>query len=59
MGDAADDVYEAAERQQRLIDDMAAAGCRRCHACAAHPITECPVCHDLGWLDRDGNPCEP
>lgn len=57
MGDAADDVFDAALKNEMTEGLMLAAGCRHCTE--RHGDEECPVCHDLGWIDRNGEPCEP
>lgn len=58
MGEASDDVFDAALRDEATAGMMRAAGCRRCTTCPRNG-DECMVCHDLGWLDANGNPCEP
>ncbi len=57
MGDVADDAFDGALADQAIVDAMHRAGCRRCPYCPDDD--ECPICHDLGWLDADGRPCEP
>lgn len=57
MGDAADDAFDAAFDLDQLHTTMRDAGCRRCTQ--HHTDKECPVCMDLGWIDRNGDPCEP
>lgn len=60
MSEAADDCFDAEMRQHREEDAMRAAGCRRCHHQRnSNGESECPVCHDLGWLNANGEPCEP
>lgn len=57
MGDASDDVFQESLRESHVAIEMYMAGCRRCPN--LHDEKECLVCHDLGWLDRNGEPCEP
>lgn len=62
MGDAADDAYDQELKQQDMAYRMKAAGCIRCNHCNQPDYVgefECPICLDLGWIDKDGNPCEP
>lgn len=58
MGDAADDVFDSGARVARDHELMRAAGCRPCPNRHKDGDDECPTCHDLGWLDAAGNPCE-
>lgn len=60
MGDAADDMFNAAMAEENIREAMADAGCFRCcdPLCGQADI-ECPTCHDLGWVNEDGEPCEP
>lgn len=57
MGDAADDAFDREEDQTLTLVLMKQAGCRRCPM--PHGDWDCLMCHDLGWLDSNGNPCEP
>lgn len=62
MGDAADDLFDAGLRRYEVAAAMSDAGaipCPNCRVCRWLADIECPVCHDLGWLDKNGNPCEP
>jgi hypothetical protein len=59
MGDGADDAQDAEERHNWTIAMMTRAGCRPCPHLPHEGGEECPVCHDLNWLDADGKPCEP
>lgn len=58
-GDAADDMYDAEMARLDEHEAMIAAGCRPC----LHPATDadgvCVICDGMGWLDSDGDPCEP
>ena len=59
MGEAADDAYDLELQAQDIAFRMKAAGARRCPRFDLHDVNECPLCKDLGWIDKDGNPCEP
>jgi hypothetical protein len=60
MGQVADDAFDAAIRSGEIDEQMKFAGARRCnHRLRATEGDECPTCLDLGWIDKDGNPCEP
>lgn len=59
VGDAADDLRDWEKDQLELEREMARAGCRRCPLRELHTVLECPVCHDLGWINANGEPCEP
>jgi hypothetical protein len=59
MGDAADDTYDAEEVATELSERMRLMGCKRCPLTFEHDENECPICLDLGWIDAEGNPCEP
>lgn len=58
MGEAADDAFHAAMADKARLDMMRDAGARRCQCFGRDLRRECPVCYDLGWIDRDGKPCE-
>lgn len=58
MGDAADDVFDAAMTEADVAREMEKAGCVPCPKRRHHGEHECPVCKDLGWIDEDGNPVE-
>lgn len=59
MGDAADDAFDAMLRDDETRDAMLRAGCKPC----LHPEQDadgvCIKCDGMGWLDSDGQPCEP
>jgi hypothetical protein len=57
MGEAADDAFDAALSDEITTSMMRDAGCRRCTQ--HHIVDECPVCLDLGWINSNGEPCEP
>lgn len=59
MGDAADDAFDAALREQATTQAMHDAGCRRCTACPKDGVHDCLVCFDFGWINSNGEPCEP
>jgi len=59
MGDAADDAYDSALRQADTLGRMRLAGCKPCPNLPHEGSKECPICFDLNWVDKDGNPCEP
>ena len=62
MGDAADDVFEAALRSHETHVSMRLAKCRSCPTCTTGGLPSdqiCPTCDDLGWIDEHGHPCEP
>jgi hypothetical protein len=62
MGEIADDYFDSMMREHEVRKTMEAADCIPCPNCRANmwlADVECPVCHDLGWLDKDNNPCEP
>lgn len=59
MGDAADDAFDAAMREQERADYIRMHDLKPCPHCSVEiPENECPVCHDLLWLDADGNPVD-
>jgi DnaJ-class molecular chaperone len=70
MGDAADDVFDAAFDRKQAIDAMKAAGCRPCDVCEGTgvepdddeagdgPVEDCHLCEGVGWFDKNGDPCE-
>ena len=61
MGEIADDAFDSAIRRQAEIDLATQEGAKPCPHCSKPDYIhadECPICHDLGWIDRDGNPCE-
>ena len=62
MGDAADDVYDAEElilrEHQMMLQDVGARWCPRCSYSELIGDTECPVCHDPGYIDKDGKPVD-
>lgn len=57
MSDAADHASDLEDQFHQTEAIMIAAGCKRCNR--LHDENECPICHDLGWLDTNGEPCEP
>jgi hypothetical protein len=59
MGDAADDTYNAMERDSYIKKQMKSLGCKRCPNDHKDYTTACLICHDLGWIDKNGEPCEP
>lgn len=62
MGEAADDAFDAAFRRNATEEAMLRFGCRRCPQYPHDHISgddECPVCKDFGWIDANGDPCEP
>ncbi len=59
-GDAADDMFDAACRDAAIHDAMTSHGCKPCPRLSLHRRDkgECPVCFNMNWLDKDGQPCE-
>lgn len=58
MGEAADDAWDAADRELCEMQFRAALGIKRCRCFFSSSDDECPICHDLGWIDKDGKPSE-
>jgi hypothetical protein len=60
MGDAADDLFDAAMKEAEILALIERKGIKACPRTPHHFKTddECPVCADAGWIDANGNPCE-
>lgn len=63
MGEAADDAFYAAYSEYERNETMRLAGAKRCRCMTDFELAisdaPCPTCHDLGWIDANGRPCEP
>jgi hypothetical protein len=60
MGQAADDLFDAELSRADALEMALSAGVKACPRTPQHFNTDqpCPVCDELGWIDKNGNPCE-